>query len=104
MPILPPFVEQEEEEEEEEEKEKKKKEEKTDPELEEKVEAIANKEEKLEEKEKGSVHVDLTNSEYFAKHPKAIANPQERSVSNPHQSNCKMKTTSSKLFHAFFQN
>ena len=31
--------------------------------------------------EKGSGHVDLTSSVYFAKHPKAIANPQERSVS-----------------------
>ena len=77
MPILPPFVEEEEEEEEVEKK-------KTEPELEEKVEATeTNKEEEKEEgKEKGSnVHVDLTSSEYFAKHPKAIANPQERSVS-----------------------
>ena len=80
MPILPPFVGQEEEEEE-------KKEEKTDPELEEKADAVEDKEEKVEGKEKGSIHVDLTNSEYFAKHPKAIANPQERSVSNHHQSN-----------------
>ena len=80
MPILPPFVEQEEEEE----VEKKK----TEPELEEKVEATeTNKEEKVEGKEKGSnVHVDLTSSEYFAKHPKAIANPQERSVSQSYQS------------------
>ena len=79
MPILPPFVEQEEEEEEEEVEKKK-----TEPELEEKVEATeTNKEEKVEGKEKGSnVHVDLTRSEYFAKHPKAIANPQERSVSS----------------------
>ena len=81
MPILPPFVEQEEEEEEVEKK-------KTEPELEEKVEATeTNKEEKVEGKEKGSnVHVDLTSSEYFAKHPKAIANPQERSVSQSYQS------------------
>ena len=71
----------------EEEEEEEKKEEKTDPELEEKVDAVEDKEEKVEGKEKGSVHVDLTNSEYFAKHPKAIANPQERSVSNHHQSN-----------------
>ena len=80
MPILPPFVEQEEEEE----VEKKK----TEPELEEKVEATeTNKEEKVEGKEKGSnVQVDLTSSEYFAKHPKAIANPQERSVSQSYQS------------------
>ena len=70
MPILPPFVEQEEELEEE------KEEGKTEPELEEKVDATENKE------EKGSGgHVDLTSSVYFAKHPKAIANPQERSVS-----------------------
>ena len=72
MPILPPFVEQEEEEEEE---EKKEEEGKTEPELEEKVDATEHKE------EKGSGHVDLTSSVYFAKHPKAIANPQERSVS-----------------------
>ena len=69
MPILPPFVEQEEEEEKEEEEGK------TEPELEEKVDATENKE------EKSSGHVDLTSSVYFAKHPKAIANPQERSVS-----------------------
>ena len=40
-----------------------------------KVDATEHKE------EKGSGHVDLTSSVYFAKHPKAIANPQERSVS-----------------------
>ena len=46
-----------------------------------------NKEEKVEGKEKGgNVHVDLTSSKYFAKHPKAIANPQERSVSQSCQS------------------
>ena len=74
MPILPPFVEQEEEEEEEKE-EKEEEEGKTEPELEEKVDSTENKE------EKGSGHVDLSSSVYFAKHPKAIANPQERSVS-----------------------
>ena len=89
MPILPPFVEQEEEDDEEVEKKK------TEPELEEKVEAIeTNKEEEKEEgKEKGSnVHVDLTSSEYFAKHPKAIANPQERSVSQSCQSINRIKS------------
>ena len=89
MPILPPFVEQEQEEEEE------KKQEKTEPELEEKVDAMVQmnkEEEKMEGKEKDSnVHVDLTSSEYFARHPKAIANPQERSVSQSHQSNYETK-------------
>ena len=88
MPILPPFVEQEQEEEEE------KKQEKTEPELEEKVDAaeMNKEEEKVEGKEKDSnVHVDLTSSEYFARHPKAIANPQERSVSQSHQSHLETK-------------
>ena len=75
MPILPPFVEEEEEEEKKEEEEGK-----TEPELEEKVDATEHKE------EKSSGHVDLTSSVYFAKHPKAIANPQERSVSQSCQS------------------
>ena len=90
MPILPPFVEQGEEEGE---AEKKKT---TEPELEEKVEAAeTNKEEKVEGKEKGgNVHVDLTSSKYFAKHPKAIANPQERSVSQSYGSNYEIKTCS----------
>ena len=72
MPILPPFVEQEDEEE----KENKK----TEPELEEKVDAAENKKEN--KKDKGNLQVDLTKSQYFSKHPKAIANPQERSVRN----------------------
>ena len=70
MPILPPFVEQEDEEE----KENKK----SEPELEEKVDAAENKKEN--KKDKGNLQVDLTKSQYFSKHPKAIANPQERSV------------------------
>ena len=70
MPILPPFVEQEDEEE----KENKK----SEPELEEKVDAAENKKEN--KKDKGNLQVDLTKSQYFSKHPKAIANPQERHV------------------------
>ena len=70
MPILPPFVEQEDEEE----KENKK----TELELEEKVDTAEDKKEN--KKGKGNLQVDLTKSQYFSKHPKAIANPQERSV------------------------
>ena len=50
MPILPPFVEQEDD------------------------------EEKENKKNKGNLRVDLSKSQYFSKHLKAIANPQERSV------------------------
>ena len=70
MVILPPFVEQEDDEE--------KKNKRIELELEEKVDAAENKKEN--KKDKGNLQVDLTKSQYFSKHPKAIANPQERSV------------------------
>ena len=70
MVILPPFVEQEDDEE----KENKR----IELELEEKVDAAENKKE--DKKGKGNLQVDISKSRYFFKHPKAIANPQERSV------------------------
>ena len=46
------------------------------------ISATMGKEEKQEGKEKaGAPVVDLASSMYFTKHPKAIANPQTRSVS-----------------------
>ena len=70
MIILPPIMGQEDDGE----KENKK----TGPELEEKVDTAEDKKEN--KKGKGNLQVDLSESLYFYKYPKAIANPQERSV------------------------